>query len=325
MPAFLGHATLPNGEYEMIGDTPQFAARSIPGSAAEFAATKGASGTKPPSTVAAYRAGWLFARTGWGERRPYADETFLSFRWGRAIIHGHPDAGAITLYGYGARLLIDPGLYSYNLDRYRRWFTSRSAHNVVTVDGVEWNKSVDNPLIDQSTSATMVTARLRLLGNRGTSHVRAVTFSRNLGYVLVEDRISSRTTRTFRQLWHLMPDARPDVEADSFATQRERGNVEVRQLVGGSTSRVVSGRSDPVQGWVSWKFGVRIKAPVVEVIRRGTNVRYLTLISPAAGQPAPVVSELELTKTGYSVVVTIDAKSERVVVDGSKVSITPLN
>jgi hypothetical protein len=88
---------------------------------------------------------------------------------------------------------------------------------------------------------------------------------------------------------------------------------------------VITGRTAPVQGWLSYEHGVRLKAPVVEVIQRGKTIRYLTLIVPAAGKPASGVSQLKLTKTGYSVVVKIGSKSERVVVNGSQVSITPLN
>jgi hypothetical protein len=61
MPTFLAHATLPNGRYEMIGDTGGSTAAVIRGTWAEFAATKGASGPKPTSSVAHYAAGYLFA------------------------------------------------------------------------------------------------------------------------------------------------------------------------------------------------------------------------------------------------------------------------
>lgn len=171
----------------------------------------------------------------------------------------------------------------------------------------------------------MVAARVRLSGIAGVGHVRGVVFSRNLDYVLVDDRLTSSTRRTYRQLWHLTEDARPTVEAAWFRTQRSRGNVQVRQLItGGTTSRVLTGRTSPIQGWVAWKHGVRTPAPVVEVVRGGTNVRFLTLLVPAAGTPSSCVSELKLTPTGYSVVIKVGGKRELVVVDGSRVSITPL-
>jgi hypothetical protein len=39
---------------------------AIPGTEAEFAATRGASGPRPARTVVRYDAGYLFARSGWG-------------------------------------------------------------------------------------------------------------------------------------------------------------------------------------------------------------------------------------------------------------------
>ena len=150
-------------------------------------------------------------------------------------------------------------------------------------------------------------------------------FSRNLHYTLVEDRLSSTTRRTFRQLWHLTPDGNPLVNATWFQTQRPRGNLQVRQLIGGTTSRIVKGRTSPIQGWLAWEHGTRLTAPVVEVIRAGTTARYLTLLVPAAGKPGSGIPGLKLTSTGYSVVVKIGAKSERVVVNGSSVTVTPLN
>ncbi len=325
MPGFLGHATLPNGEYQMIGDTDRMAARTLAGTAAEFAATKGVSGIRPTATVAVYRAGWLFARTGWGEKRPYGDEVNVALRWGPApIIHGHADAGSITLYGYGARLLVDPGKYTYNWNAWRAWFKGRTSHNVVTVDGIAYVREKGSRLLSHSNSSTMVTARVEMLGNTGVTHIRGMTFSRNLGYVLVEDRLTSSRTRTYRQLWHLTEDARPDVQATWFRTQRTRGNVQVRQLIGGTTSRILSGRTSPIQGWLAWEHGKRIAAPTVEVVRSGASTRFLTLLLTAPGTPASGVSELKLTSTGYSVIVKVGANRERVVVSGSSVTITAL-
>jgi hypothetical protein len=63
---------------------------------------------------------------------------------------------------------------------------------------------------------------------------------------------------------------------------------------------------------------------VVEAIQRDTSVRYLTLIVPAAGRPDVAVRGLRLTSTGYAVTVTVGGHSERVLVSGSSVTITPL-
>lgn len=326
MPKFLAHATRPDGKYETIGDTDTMAAVSIPGTWAEFAATKGASGPKPQGTVAIYRAGYLFARSGWGETRAFSDEVFLSLRFGPApIIHGHADGTAITFFGYGSRLLVDPGKYSYNYDAYRTFVKGRTAHNVVTVDGLTWNSKASTTLVKHRASATMVDAITTTSGYKGVRQQRRVTYSRGLNYVLVEDRASSTIARRFRQLWHLSETANPLVSRTSFRTRNTRGNVLVRQLLPVTSSGIVKGRTKPVQGWISHRHGSRIAAPVVEVVKSGTSVRYITLIVPAAGQPRATISGLKTTTSGYTVVVTIGGKSERVTVSATGAWVVPLN
>ncbi|MBI4729065.1 MAG: hypothetical protein HY775_06130 [Acidobacteria bacterium] len=97
MPAFLAHATLPNREYEMLGDSSLHTAAPIAGTIAEYAATGGARGPKPRQVRALYRAGFAFGRTGWGQSRPFADEIYYSLRFGPAPrIHGHPRGSTAT-------------------------------------------------------------------------------------------------------------------------------------------------------------------------------------------------------------------------------------
>ena len=99
----------------------------------------------------------------------------------------------------------------------------------------------------------------------------------------------------------------------------------IRQLVGAPQVRFVSGRTAPVQGWISYTYGVKIAAPVEEAIQTGTNVRYVTLIFPAAGRPNPRISGFRTTSTGYSVTVTIGVHSERLTVSGTSIWLTPLS
>jgi hypothetical protein len=325
MPNFIAHSSLPDGTLEHLGDTDTMLTPKLPGTWSEFVATKGASGPKPSTTLAVYRAGFLFCRSGWGERRPWADEVFYSLRWGPApYIHGHADGTGITLYGYGSRLLLDPGKYSYNADAYRSYFKGRSAHNVVTVDGQVWNPKAATTLLGHSSSPTMVHALTSTEGYAGVAQQRAVTFSRGLNYLLVDDRLTASSPRTFRQLWHLSATANPLLSTNRFATRNSRGNLLVRQLVGAASQRVVKGLTTPIQGWISYRHGHRVAAPVVEVVKTGATVRYLTLVVPAAGAPSASVSKLTLTTTGYSLVVTIGTRSERVTVDGTAATITPI-
>ena len=322
MPDFLAYATLPNGEYEMIGDTDRGRASVILGTRAEFAATQGASGVKPASTVALYSAGYLFARSGWGETRPYADEVALSVRFGPArIIHGHDDQASLTFYGYGTKLLLDAGRYTYNSNRWRTFFTGRTAHNVVTVDGLPWTHR-GTTLRSSRISSSYVDVRLKTTGYPGVTLRRRITYSRRLDWMIVEDQIISASTHKYRQLWHLAPDSAPTVTSRVVTTHRSRGNLVIRQLTGSPTTRIVTGRTSPIQGWHAPLYAYRVKAPTVEAIRIGRSVRYITLIVPGATGPHVRTSNLQLLSDGYAVTVTVNGRSERVRVNGSSVSIT---
>jgi hypothetical protein len=314
MPRFLVQARLPTGQFESLGD----ADMGIP-------AASPALPDPPPALVASYKAGFLFARSGLGTTRAYPDETFLSVRWGPGTrFHGHPDGTALTLAAWGTRLLVDPGKYSYTASKWRTFFKSRRAHNVVTVDGLAWDTSRPTDLVSRTIGPAVVDIRLRANGYRGVGHVRRITWSRNLDYLIVEDRLTSSTRRTYRQLWHFTEDANLATGTVGVRTRRTTGNVMIRQLVGTPRFRVVTGATDPVQGWISYHYGKRKAAPVVEVIRTGASVRYLTLIVPARGRPLAQVSSLRLTSDGYRLTVTIDGRSERVVATGPTISVTPI-
>ncbi len=321
MPRFLAHATLPIGRYEMIGDTESKRAAPITGTIAEFAATLGATGPMPASTVALFDPeGWLFARTGWGTARPFRDEAMMTFRFGTGPrYHGHDDLGAVTLFGYGSRLVLDSGKYTYQPSSYRRWFQGRAAHNVVLVDGVSFAGS---PARLQAYQAThrLVQAIVSTDARSGVTDRRRVLFSRELGYLVVEDRLTAATPRRYRQLWHLMEDARPLVTDGRIVTRRDRGNVLIMNLDGGTT-RVVTGSTDPIQGWVSYRYGEKFAAPVVQVVKEGWTARFLTLLVPGAETAEATVGELSITDVGFAFTVTIGRRAERVVVDGTSASI----
>jgi Heparinase II/III-like protein/Heparinase II/III N-terminus len=326
MPEFLAHATLPNGEYAMLGATPQRKAMSIPGTIAEYAASQGVSGPRPTSRFAIFEAGFAFGRSGWGEERPFGEEVAWSARFGPGLQwHGHADGLSVTLYGHGSRLLEDAGVFTYNNDPWQRYALGRAAHNVVTVDGLAYNAGKPTVPLAHSTSATIDHLVLRNRGVAGVDHIRRIVFSPRLGYMLVEDRLTADVPRTFRQLWHLVADGDPVIEDGVVRTRRDHGNVAIVQLLPTSTPRIVVGRTDPVQGWFSRRLEDRTPAPVVEVPRRGRSVRYLTLLLPSAGQDAPYeVRDRVISPGGFSLTITFAGMTERVTVEGEEATIRPV-
>ncbi|HEX6867489.1 MAG TPA: heparinase II/III family protein [Candidatus Limnocylindrales bacterium] len=325
MPTFLAHATYPDGRYVPLGDTVPNLATAIAGTPAEFAATQGASGPEPTSTSRVYGAGFAFVRTGWGETRPYADETMLTVRFGPAKrFHGHHDGMSLTIYGYGRPIVVDSGQYSIIPSAYRTYFVGRAAHNLVTVDGARQREAATS-LRWKRSSSTLFELAMAGTPYVGVTANRRVTFSRSMGYTLVDDRLSATTTRTFRQLWHLREGTSPVISGRRAYTRADRSNVVIYQVVLPSATRIVSGATAPIQGWISYAYGKKVKAPVVEARRSGTSARFLTLLVPfATTRPSVTVTDVDLTASGYRLTVHVGGRSERVVAGATGSSITPL-
>jgi heparinase II/III-like protein len=327
MPLFLAHATLPSGHYEMLGDTGDNSATVIRGTPAEFAATLGVTGPKPITELAVYTAGYAFGRSGWGESRPFSDEVAFTLRWGPPRrFHGHMDGGAITLYGYGSRLLLDSGRFTYNYNAYRTYFVGRSAHNVVTVDGVPFDATRSTTRTALRTSSTHFELATRHLGYAGVDSRRRLIFSRGLNYVVVYDQLFSSVFHRYRQLWHLREDANPWATGVAAGTRRPRGNVLIRQLYGSETIRITTGATNPIQGWLSYRYNVRVPNPTVEVAKTGTSVRYLTVLLPDADEHFAVsFRDIRTWWTGFSLTITVDGRTERVTATATGSSIVALN
>jgi hypothetical protein len=276
----------------------------------------------PPSAVRWFEAGYLFARSGWGEDRAFRRETALSVRWGpRAIVHGHDDTGSLTLAGWGRRLLLDPGLYAYSGGPFRRFMRGRSAHNVVTVDGVKWAAGGTSTLVGIANTKQAVDVRLRVSGYPDVVHRRRVTYVKALDILVVEDRLSSSRSRTWRQLWHLAPQSLPAVGATTVRTRFAEGNVLIRQLSGDVRSRTVKGRTSPIQGWVSLTYAGLQQAPVVEAIQEGRSVRYVTLVVPSRHRADYQVLAFTRTAGGYVLRVRVGDQVRRITADGGSVTV----
>jgi hypothetical protein len=317
MPDFLAYATLPNGEYELIGDTEVSPAREIPGTIADFAASAGQRGLRPPAVSVVYEAGFAFGRSGWGDARPFADEVFYSLRFGpRRHLHGHLDHEAVTLYGFGRRLLLDRGKYAYENDAFRRYVVSREAHNVVTVDGLAFDPRTETALSSRRSNQERDALVVRHSGYPGVTSQRRVVFARADDLLVVHDRLRADRPLTFRQLWQLPEGSSPAASGGRVVTRLGRGNVAIHQLAGEVRHQVVAGRRDPMQGWQSYHYNQIIPAPTVEAVQTGRAVDYLTLLVPASGTPRVRVLRASVAENGFAVLVETDAGRRGLRADG---------
>jgi hypothetical protein len=307
MPGFMRWGTLPNGEWELVGDT-----------------VKGGynPGTRPSGLYAVYTAGFAFLRSGWGIERALRDETAICVRFGpRMIHHGHRDAASLTLYANGDRILFDPGMFHFGTDPWRDWFRSGPAHNTIEVSGSPMRESGETELIAERHEPGFDFLALRHRKIAGVDHLRRILYSRRLGVVLVEDDVRASSPRTVRQWWHLHPEARPAFSTDGFFTGRRGSNANalVVQLDGDASQGVVRGDVNPIQGWVSFDYGQRVPAPAVSVMKTGTRVRFFTLIalSPSGARTFSVRS-FTPRPVGFDLVLRLGGMTERFVVRGAE-------
>ncbi len=327
MPTFLGWATLPDRAYEQIGDTDATHAQPIDGTLAEFAATGGLSGPRPTDTFKTYRAGYAFGRSGWGDDRPFADETAFSIHYGPGRrFHGHVDGSSLMVYGNGSRLIVGTGKYSYSSSPMRRYFVGRSAQNVVTVRGSRYRASAATLLRYRIETAEAYGLSLKVTGNPGVSDTRTIVYSRSGDYLIVDDRLRSASVRTYTQLWHLTSGSHPTRTGRTIRTHSAGGDVVIRQLLGRPAISIVSGALSPIQGWRTTHYNKRMRAPAILARQTGRAVHYLTLIVPVpdASVAVQVVSAHSFAD-GFRVVVSIGGRTERMTVHRSAVSIVPLS
>ncbi|GGI05965.1 S-layer homology domain-containing protein [Egicoccus halophilus] len=299
MPAFLAHATKPNGYLPNIGDGYAYdRPDDLVGTPMEYARTAGERGTPPGARAAIFEVGYAFGRSGWGQgTRSFADESWWSARFGPARdVHGHEDRTSILWHARNADLLVDSGHVGYETSAYRQFLRSPQAHNVLTVEGEPWRSSPTR----LTRSELRAGADFFEFDDRsypGAPRQRSVLVASDPEVVVVFDRASTRTDRTFVQRWHLAPDMTATPVGRSYADARtadgrtrlvvQQVPLPGQQLPPGST-QVVRGRTEPLQGWRSFRVRERTPAPTVELRRVGTSTQQLTVL--AAGDPSADVS-----------------------------------
>jgi hypothetical protein len=299
VPAFLAQAVRPDGKLEALGDTTPapLPAGLWTGTAAEWTATGGQSGTPPTSTYATYAGGYVFGRSGWGTQQPYSQETFYSVRFGprSGIVHAHDDSGALTLYSQGSELLFDVGQWRYSYGATRNYVVSRAAHNVVVVDGVARSTYPAPTLVNASTGDFDVTTVVDR-GYRGVTLTRTIVYDRAQNLFVVWDRLVSAASVKASQQWGLGPDRGTTVTPDMVSSTGAGANVSLLFTGGSDGQDVVSGAKAPWRGWNSSAYGQLSPAPSVRSTQFGSHLSWVTVIAPRAAG----VSDAGLTATSTS-------------------------
>jgi hypothetical protein len=242
----------------------------------------------------------------------------------RVPVHGHADALSLELYAYGQTFLMDPGMYgTWASADWRNYFRSTRAHNTVVVD--EQDQSilvgtrgvyrpartsvhgwVSNACFDFADASHDGYRRLP----RPVVHRRQVVFVKPEYWVIL-DLLTGAGEHTFDLYFHFMPEVAVSLAEDTgiaLVYHPAGATLSVVPVPGlATTARLITGATEPIQGWVSFSSGQKQPAPVLRYRHTGqvpvllATVLYPWLAGPAARVEAGWVAVCAESNTGSAV------------------------
>ncbi len=198
--------------------------------------------------------------------------------------HQHEDKLSIDVSGYGKEFIVDPGIHSYMLDRFRDYMSSSYAHSTIHIDGKpqnrmgrqtreQWIREVyeENQWY---TGEVFDYAKSQYDAGYGEPepdegpqpvHHRVVIFVRG-DYFLVFDYVEGEGNHRVESMLHFapMPVFIDEGQATFRTFNQSPANLEAICLPGPPRPEmsVICGQNDPLQGWVALGWGHPSPAPV---------------------------------------------------------------
>jgi Heparinase II/III-like protein/Heparinase II/III N-terminus len=266
-----------------------------------YVASAGRAGRPPAQRSPSFpRGGYHVQRSGWGERRAFADERFLIFDTGPLGDggHGHYDLLNLEIAAGGRALVVDPGRFTYDegTPNLRHWFKGTAAHNTVVVDGLDQTPYRPGKPRKGTIARGRLVARhgapgLDVMLGEATSTVYEAVHTRRVAFVgeeywVVEDRLAGDAPHRYDLRFHLAPDAWERVELS------RRGDAHVVRAPGLALAIHGPGTPRVEPGWVSPSYGVKHPAPVISVVADGApDATFTTVVLPLAdGAEVPETS-----------------------------------
>lgn len=295
----LAHMAQPDGRLPQIGDSARGAVGVGLDQVADFAATRGRSGTKPAETVHVLDNGYVFSRSGWGETRPVEQESHLLLRHGADVrAHSHEDRGGVHIYANGRPWLVDSGFHSYQKnDPTRTYLHSREAHNVATVVGAKHNDSAPVELTSQTVEKDFHDFELTDRGYADTALRRRVIYLTGPDCWIVWDQAESDAPVVMRQHWHV------DIEVTASRHDRgfelRDGDRSLNMVWLGAMPRLARHRAvdGDQRAWIGTRWKTQKPGTLITAESPARASTLVTLIAPSAPQELGVVRSY-LTTTG---------------------------
>jgi Heparinase II/III-like protein/Heparinase II/III N-terminus len=193
--------------------------------------------------------------------------------------HGHAGCLGLELYAHGRLLVADRGTYLYNgAPAWRAYFRSTRAHSTVVLDGCEqaepstpfqWATRYRSRVVRRLSSAdyTLVTGEHDAYGRlREPVRHRRTLLSVGGAYWLCVDVLDGAGRHTAEFLFQLAAGLEAEsVPGGVFAAPAAaaHGLLLLGAGFADATCRIVTGATDPIQGWQSDDYGDKRPAPTL--------------------------------------------------------------
>jgi len=191
--------------------------------------------------------------------------------------HGHADALAVWLSYGGHEFLIDPGTYTYHTEQlWRDYFRGTSAHNTITVDGLDQSVIGGNFMWTRHAKACCDSWRTKtdvdlFEGHHDgytrlqdpVTHRRRVTLNKAERIITIDDYIACAAQHAVERYWHFAEHC--ELELDGSTVAAKHGGLSVTLTCGAPTpdTGIWHGADSPPHGWVSRRFGSKQRCPTV--------------------------------------------------------------
>lgn len=269
MRPFLRYAIAPDGKIIPLGDTTlssspfvNIAADKYPAEFIRylesdvhlnFVMTRGLSGEPLPETMKVFEDGYWFSRGGDPNRRP-EEQSHASLRFGPGMstrVHAHDDAGSITFYPRGIRVIEDGGLFGYYGGAEREFVKSNIAHNGIIVSGRKYYRSATSKIEKSSSSGHFDQATVKVEAIEKTSWHRIVAHAPNYDFIFVQDHVTT-TGAAFQQQFNL-GDGFEIVGLQEGRVDASNGKANISLIWLNPKQRIglAKGQTNPLRGWRS--------------------------------------------------------------------------
>ena len=195
--------------------------------------------------------------------------------------HKHNSLLSFDLFAYDKTFIVDPGAYIYTADsEMRNLFRSTKYHNTVVVGGEEQNRIDKNELFKLEPDASVRVNKwestpeydVLIAEHNGYGrlkspviHQREIFFNKTEGFWIVKDILNGEGDHEYDLYLHFAP---IEIEFDKdlplvIKTKANGANLAVIPLNTEGVSVEVT------KGWVSYRYGVKVEAPIVRYHKKG--------------------------------------------------------